>query len=119
MTSSLRHRVLAEWRGLPETPPAPDRLHRLDGVLEKLMKKLGLTERLREEEITAAWAETVGENIAIHSCPSHLRQGVLHVRVLQPTLLYELDRVLKAEVLRKLRERFGAKVIRDVRFRIG
>ncbi len=118
MTPSIRHRVLAEWRGLPSTPPPDHRAQRLDGVLEKLMKKLGLSERVREEEIVRAWSDTVGEWIARHSSPSRLRQGVLHVQVLQPTVHYELDRS-KAEILRKLRERFGAKVIREVRFRVG
>lgn len=119
MTPAIRHRVLAEWRGLPSPSASPDRVQRVDGVLEKLMKKLGLTERLREEEITAAWRDTVGDWIAQHSCPSRLRQGVLHVQVLQPTIHYELDRVAKPEILRKLRERFGPKVIREVRFRVG
>lgn len=118
MTPSIRHRVLAEWRGLPAAPPLEHRAQRLDGVLEKLMKKLGLAERVREEEITRAWSDTVGDWIAQHSSPSRLRQGVLHVQVLQPTIHYELDRS-KPEILRKLRERFGAKTIREVRFRVG
>jgi hypothetical protein len=48
-----------------------------------------------------------------------LREGILYVRVLQPALHYELEQVSKIEILRKLKLRFGGKVIRDVRFRIG
>jgi len=48
-----------------------------------------------------------------------LREGVLYVRVLQPALHYELEQVSKAEILRKLKKRFGGKTIRDIRFRIG
>jgi F0F1-type ATP synthase delta subunit len=44
--------------------------------------------------------------------------GVLHVRVLQPTMAYELDRTLRTEILAKLKKRFG-RVVRDIRFRIG
>lgn len=119
MTPTLRHRILAEWRGLPATAPVADRFQPVGGLLEQLMKKLGLAERLREEEVAAAWGEIVGEWIAQHSAPSRLSNGVLQVRVLQPALLYELDRVLKPEILRKLKQRFGAKVIREVRFRVG
>ena len=57
--------------------------------------------------------------IAAHSSPVLLREGILYVRVLQPALHYELEQVSKIDILRKLKLRFGAKVIRDVRFRVG
>jgi len=44
---------------------------------------------------------------------------VLHVHVVQSTVLYEMDRVLKPEILKKLQLRFGAKQIRDVKFRVA
>ena len=42
---------------------------------------------------------------------------ILYVRVLQPALHYELEQISKPEILRKLKQRFGSKTIRDVRFR--
>jgi predicted nucleic acid-binding Zn ribbon protein len=83
------------------------------------MQKLGLKERLQETEILAAWKSLVGEFIAAHSCPVALRDGVLYVHVLQPALHYELERVTKPEIVRKLKQRFGARTIRDLRFRLG
>ena len=83
------------------------------------MRKLGLSERLRETEIIEAWAHTVGEFIATHSAPVSLKEGVLYVRVLQPALHYELEQIAKPEILRKLKQRFGAKIIKQIRFRIG
>jgi hypothetical protein len=38
---------------------------------------------------------------------------------LQPALHYELEQVSKIDILRKLKQRFGSKIIRDVRFRLG
>ena len=70
-------------------------------------------------EVTQAWGEIVGEFIAAHSSPVSLRDGVLYVRVLQPSLHYQFEQISKADILRKLKQRFGPKVIRDVRFRIG
>ena len=72
------------------------------------MQKLGLKERMQETEILGAWKTLVGEFIAAHSCPIALREGILYVHVLQPALHYELDRVNKPEILRKLKQRFGA-----------
>ena len=119
MTPSLRAAVIHEWRGLPEKKRCPDQWETPGVLLPKLMQKLGLKERLRESEVIDAWSSIVGEFIAAHSTPVALREGVLYVRVLQPSLHYELERVAKTQVLRKLKQRFGGKTIRDVRFRVG
>src|SRR5271170_5413315 len=119
MKKQLRERVLAEWRGLPQKPPAADRTVALGEGLKKVMLGLGLGERLHEAQMLECWKEIVGEFIAGHSCPSRLKEGVLYVQVIQPTVLYELDRELKPQILKKLKKQFGAKVIREIRFRTG
>ena len=119
MSPSLRATVVAEWRGLPANKTRPDRWQAPADLLPKLMQQLGLSERLRENEVIDAWKQIVGEFIAAHSAPVSLRAGVLFVRVLQPALHYDLEQVSKIDILRKLKQRFGGKVIRDVRFRVG
>jgi predicted nucleic acid-binding Zn ribbon protein len=119
MNPALRANVIAEWRGLPEKRVLQDRWAAPGDVLPKLMQRLGLKERLHETEVMEAWSKIVGEFIAVHSAPVALREGILYVRVLQPALHYELEQVSKIEILRKLKQRFGGKVIRDVRFRVG
>ena len=119
MNSSLRAAAIAEWRGLPERKMRPDRWQASADVLPKLMQRLGLRERLRETEVIEAWSKIVGDFIAAHSAPVALREGILYVRVLQPALHYELEQISKTEILRKLKQRFGGKTIRDVRFRVG
>jgi len=116
---SLRAVALAEWRGLPQPRPQRDRFHAAAELLPGLMQRLGLKERLHESEVIDAWGKIVGDFIAVHSAPVALREGVLYVRVLQPALHYELEQVSKIDILRKLKQRFGGKVIRDVRFRVG
>jgi predicted nucleic acid-binding Zn ribbon protein len=119
MHPSLRALAIAEWRGLPEKFPSPDRWQATADVLPKLMQRLGLKERLHEAEVIDAWSKTVGDFIAAHSAPVALHEGILYVRVLQPALHYELEQISKAAILRKLKQRFGSKTIRDVRFRVG
>ena len=119
MDAALRARAIAEWRGLPEKRPVPDRWQAAFDVLPKLMQRLGLKERLHEVEVIEAWGQIVGEFIAAHSAPVALREGVLYVRVLQPALHYELEQVSKIDILRKLKQRFGSKTVRDLRFRLG
>ena len=119
MPESLRKRVIEEWRGLPEADAKLDRTLSIREVLVQLAPKLGLETRLREEEIIAAWAEIVGDFFARHSRPVRLHQGVLVVNVLQPTVLYELDRQWKSVILAKLKTRFGGKLLKELRFRVG
>lgn len=119
MSSTLRAAVIAEWRGLPQGKLRPDSWQCPAELMPKLMQRLGLRERLRETEVIDAWSKIVGDFIAAHSTPVALREGVLYVRVLQPALHYELEQISKTEILRKLKQRFGSKTIRDVRFRVG
>lgn len=119
MNSALRAAVIAEWRGLPERKLRPDQFQPTADLLPKLMQRLGLKERLHETEVIDAWSRIVGDFIAAHSTPTALREGVLYVRVLQPALHYELEQISKIDILRKLKQRFGSKIIRDIRFRVG
>ena len=119
MNASLRAAVIAEWRGLPQRKLQADRWQSPSELMPRLMQRLGLRERLRETEVIDAWSKIVGDFIAAHSTPVALREGVLYVRVLQPALHYELEQISKSEILRKLKQRFGGKTIRDVRFRVG
>jgi predicted nucleic acid-binding Zn ribbon protein len=113
----IRKRVLEEWRGLPEEAARRERCVAASHALKKLLSKLGLTERLNEQQIRSAWREIVGDFLAEHSVPVSVREGVLTVQVIQPAVRYELDRSWKRDILRKLQARFGAKAVREVRFR--
>src|SRR5436305_1056760 len=111
MNPSLRSHILSEWRGLPQNEPRPDRNKAIGDTIKEVLLKLGLKERITETEIIAAWKEIVGDFIAVHSVPSRLRDGVLYVQVIQSTVHYELDRVWKPQLVKKLKERFGARAI--------
>ena len=119
MNSKLRAELLAEFRGYWEPKKRPDRCVSVHDILGPLMKKLGLSDRLDEAEIGRTWSEMVGDFLGEHSKPDRLKDGVLYVRVLQPTLLFELDRVWKPEVLKKLKAKYGPRKIKDIRFRAG
>jgi len=118
LPDSLRKRVIAEWRGLPEPATRVEHCRSVADVLKVLMPKWGLDERLTEQQITDAWHSIVGGFIAQHSTPASLANGCLTIQVLQPSVRYELDRSWKPEILKKLHERFGPKAVREVRFRL-
>jgi predicted nucleic acid-binding Zn ribbon protein len=115
----LRQRVIEEWRGLPDPGNQADRTVPIRAVVDELATRLKCESLLREEEIIGAWKEIVGEFFARHSRPCKLHQGTLIVNVLQPTLLYELERNSKSLILTKLKKRFGSRTIKELRFRFG
>lgn len=117
ISPSLRRNILAEWRGYRE-PPGTRPAVRVSDAIGDLVGKLGLSERICEQEILSTWQEIVGEFLATHSTPNRLVNGVLHVQVIQPSVRYELENRWRKVVLEKLRERFGSKTVKDVRFRI-
>lgn len=118
MNSRLRARVIAEWRGLPEEPFPRDTSQPIAAVLTKVIAEMGLDTRMKEEEVLAAWKSIVGEFLAQHSAPVRMVEGILYVRVLQPSMHYELERTWRVEILKKLKQRFG-RAVKDLRFRVG
>jgi predicted nucleic acid-binding Zn ribbon protein len=115
----LRALALAEWRGMSEPYVRPDRTTPVGDAVRKVMQSLGLGDRLKADEVLAAWREIVGDFFAKHSAPQQLKDGVLYVAVLQPTVHFELDRVWKRDIIAKLKNRFGARTVREIKFRLG
>jgi predicted nucleic acid-binding Zn ribbon protein len=119
MTPELRTKVLSEWRGYREKAPAADRTQGVSDALEKVMRQLGLQERLTESQILGAWKEIVGEWFALHTHPDRLRDGVLIVRVVQSSVQFELERNWKPKIIQKLKARLPGTRIREIKFRVG
>jgi predicted nucleic acid-binding Zn ribbon protein len=114
-----RRRALAEWRGYTEPRASLDRVQPLSVLVGKAVQDLGLGQLVREDEVIRAWRELVGDFLASHSAPGSLRDGVLYVRVLQSTVHFELERVWRPKIMEKLRARFGPRVVRELKFRLG
>lgn len=118
MTPRARAKLIADWRGYEEPKPKPDRTQLAGAVASSFLQQLGLGEQMDEDELKRVWKEMVGDFLALHSTPVKLKDGILVVQVLQSTIHYELDRIWKPKVLKNLRERFGNKRIREIRFRV-
>lgn len=86
----------------------------LDKVLAKLIKDVGIEGGVAIASVRQQWERTVGEAIALHTCPDIIKGKVLTVIVDTPQWMHHLS-FFKGEITGKL-ERFD---IKDVRFRIG
>lgn len=110
--------MLEQWRGVEDGPLVNVPTKAIGDVLGKLMKELGMNERLRLEDVLAAWSSVAGDFISKNSQPDSYSRGVLTVRLLQPTMHHALT-LERTALIRKLNEQLGSGVIRDIRFRHG
>lgn len=109
--------ALREWRGGVPEPRKLETWRTAAEVFEPVIRELGLQERVCEAQILEAWGAIVGPFLAVHTRPTRLNDGVLYVRVVQPSLRFELERGLRGGLVEKLRERLGKRVrIREIRF---
>ncbi len=118
MTPALRTQVLREWQPFaPDVPAKP--ATGVDQLVPKVVKSLGLEQRLQESQVFFHWPDIVGKDIARHAQPVSLRHRLLIVAVDHPVWLQELKRYHKNLLLQKVRERIGKTAVRDIIFRIG
>ena len=115
----IRAQVLSEWRGASELRKTTSFEHPISDLLPGIMRKIGLQDQITAEAITAEWNDIVGDFLGSNSRPVKLQNRVLSIAVLQSTLLYVLEQEFKREILAKVRDRFGEKTVRDVKFTVG
>jgi predicted nucleic acid-binding Zn ribbon protein len=86
-------------------------------ALAAVIEHYKLAATLEERRVLTEWREVVGPRIAGRTWPGAVRNGLLTVRVTNSAWMQELT-FIKAQLLHKLRERFGD-MVTDVRFTLG
>lgn len=87
-------------------------------VLKETLKKLVSPSRPSAEGVAILWGVAAGNNAAKHSKPVAIKKSELLVNVDSSSWLYEMTMRKKA-ILKGLEGKFGKKVIKNIRFRIG
>lgn len=99
-------------------PPAPENTHRLGEYVERVLKQLGLDQRLWTAQLAEEWTTLVGEQMAAQTRPGDLEARRLTVFVSHSMWLNELQRYSGQRMLKNLQERFGAERIRSLSFKL-
>jgi hypothetical protein len=94
------------------------RLDSFGSILSGISKRLGLEPRLIELRLQHRWHDLVGEPMASHTWPAHIRFKKLYLIVRNPVWLQQLT-FLKPALLTKLAEEVGPECVTDIAFRIG
>jgi hypothetical protein len=94
------------------------RAARAGDLVNALLAGWGLDERLRQYRAMLVWDEVVGPQIAAHTRPDRIRDGILEVGVDQPTWMQQLQ-LLKPQILAKLNARLGDACLREIFLKRG
>ena len=91
-------------------PPADDQLSSISETIPDVLKKLGLGDRLWEQNLLRDWKDLVGETVACHARPGRVDRGVLYVYVANSAWLHELRRYSEKQMLENIRARYGRRI---------
>lgn len=98
--------------------PSMPRPCRVGTLLQELLARGGMEEKLREYRAWEVWDAVVGPQIAAHARPAKIRNQTLEVRVDQPVWMQQLQ-LMKPKILARLNEELGEEAIADIYWRRG
>ena len=87
-------------------------------ILDSLFRKLGYDKKLLEQKAMFLWNEVVGRHVAEHAQPTQIDNGRMSVVVSDAIWLTELN-LLRMQYIAKINEELGAKIVKEIDFRIG
>ena len=113
-----RHSLITAWRGVEDGPLMDLPTLRVGDIATQIMAKAGMGNRVKLEDILAAWQEIVGAFLFKLTRPDTFERGILSVRLIQPTAHHALMQE-KVKILKRLQEKMPDAKIKDIRFRHG
>jgi predicted nucleic acid-binding Zn ribbon protein len=87
----------------------------LGGVLQNLLRNLGLEKRIKEQELVLNWDKIVGEKIADKAKAYKIEGNKLFVRVESSCWRNELF-YLKKDIIEKLNNSVKKEIVKDIIF---
>jgi predicted nucleic acid-binding Zn ribbon protein len=76
---------------------------------------MGIADHLVEQKAVILWLKAVGKEIKKQTVANRIEKGVLFVAVSNPVWINEL-KYLKLNIIQKLNQLIGKKVIKDIKF---
>ncbi|MDI6703738.1 MAG: DUF721 domain-containing protein [bacterium] len=93
-------------------------MERIDSVLKRVLKKIGIDRRINEGIILKEWDNLVGKEIAIHTRPIGIKSGVLFIKVDDAIWANELN-FLKWEIIDVLNKKVEEKIVKNIYIKTG
>lgn len=87
----------------------------LDDLIPGILNNNGLTTQLLQRRLLSSWEEVAGPTISRLTKDKYIQNQTLVVKILNPSMRQDLS-MMRQEIVNRLNEHVGAKVIFDVRF---
>ncbi len=116
----LKWKLTRERFHLEDTFPPPERRPErcISAILAGIIHKNDTETVSLPEKIAERWPAIIGEQLAKHTRPSHLKNGILYVHADHPGWLNELRRLPKAQILKRISSVPDIPEIKDIRFQL-
>jgi hypothetical protein len=117
-----RRRALAQWRRWDWSAAEKARRSNWkssETIVPNVLAGLRMECRQAETEILKVWNHQLDPNIVAHAQPTGIRNGTLFVTVDSSVWLDEIVRYRRREILERLQNSFGKKLIARISFRTG
>lgn len=92
-------------------------MKQLGSAIEKLLRNYNLWQGYQQHSIIEKWADIVGSALAEATRAEKVANGILFVAVKDSVWAYHLS-MLKPQLIKKLNNHVGSKIIRDIYFYI-
>lgn len=100
-------------------PPPEQRSERSIGdILSDILKNNPADDVILPEILVERWPVVAGEQLAKHSAPAYLKNGVLYLYADHPGWLTELRRIPKPHLLKKISSIPDGPEVKDIRFQL-
>jgi predicted nucleic acid-binding Zn ribbon protein len=91
------------------------RAEKIQDILDRTLRQLGLAERMKEADAVLRFSEIVGGDIAARAEAVSIRDGKLVVRVASPVWRQELN-YSKQEIIDALNRALSDNIVTDIHF---
>ncbi len=88
----------------------------LGSLISDVCRKIGMTEAYEEYKTLQIWNEVVGEAISKMTTVEKMKDGDLHVKVMNPSWRMELN-FRKRDIVTRLNKAIGYEMIRTIIFK--
>ena len=110
--------VVRDWQQGDTPMSTEENSVKAAALVSDILAGLRISEGIEESRIRDGWKTVAGDFIAAQTEVISLKKGVLLLRVLQPAMRFHLDQS-KGELLEKVQQELGKKVVREVRLISG
>ena len=102
-----------------EVPPCDDSSVSIRDVLGGIFKRIEAARRPWLDDLDSEWSNLMDDLVAGHARPAGLRGRTVIIHVDSSAWLSDLVRFKRDEMLRRLKERFGDRLVANISMKIG